>query len=408
MADTRRQMQRSPATILVLNSGSSSLKFGLFKAGHAGAAAGGGAAAGSPEAKTDEDDETLLLEGSAQGIGRPDGSLKIQTADGTVLVQAADLMESQTDALQKLAGALAEHGHTRPAAVGHRVVHGGPHLREHQLLTPEVRQRLQEAVHFAPLHIPPALALIDQAMQIFSDAQHYACFDTAFHRTMPAVASQLALPRRYAEAGVIRYGFHGLSYESLVRQLGRDLPARAVFAHLGNGSSVCALRDGRSVDTSMGLTPTGGIPMATRSGDLDPGVLLYMMRTEHVGADRLETLLNRESGLAGFTGGEGDMQALEKRSAAGDQDAELAIDAFATGVRKYVGAYAALLGGIDLLVFAGGIGEHSAEVRRRVCMGLEFMGLKADDPAGKVRVLHTEEERQIARHCRTLLRQAAR
>jgi len=408
MADTRRQMQRSPATILVLNSGSSSLKFGLFKAGHAGAAAGGGAAAGSPEAKTDEDDETLLLEGSAQGIGRPDGSLKIQTADGTVLVQAADLMESQTDALQKLAGALAEHGHTRPAAVGHRVVHGGPHLREHQLLTPEVRQRLQEAVHFAPLHIPPALALIDQAMQIFSDAQHFACFDTAFHRTMPAVASQLALPRRYAEAGVIRYGFHGLSYESLVRQLGRDLPARAVFAHLGNGSSVCALRDGRSVDTSMGLTPTGGIPMATRSGDLDPGVLLYMMRTEHVGADRLETLLNRESGLAGFTGGEGDMQALEKRSAAGDQDAELAIDAFATGVRKYVGAYAALLGGIDLLVFAGGIGEHSAEVRRRVCMGLEFMGLKADDPAGKVRVLHTEEERQIARHCRTLLRQAAR
>jgi acetate kinase len=407
MADTRRQMQRSPATILILNSGSSSLKFGLFKAGHAGAAAGGGAAAGSPEAKTDEDDETLLLEGSAQGIGRPDGSLKIQTADGTVLVQAADLMESQTDALQKLAGALAEHGHTRPAAVGHRVVHGGPHLREHQLLTPEVRQRLQEAVHFAPLHIPPALALIDQAMQIFSDAQHFACFDTAFHRTMPAVASQLALPRRYAEAGVIRYGFHGLSYESLVRQLGRDLPARAVFAHLGNGSSVCALRDGRSVDTSMGLTPTGGIPMATRSGDLDPGVLLYMMRTEHVGADRLETLLNRESGLAGFTGGEGDMQALEKRSAAGDQDAELAIDAFATGVRKYVGAYAALLGGIDLMVFAGGIGEHSAEVRRRVCMGLEFMGLRADDPAGKVRVLHTEEERQIARHCRALLRQAA-
>jgi acetate kinase len=407
MGDTQIQTQKNPATILVLNSGSSSLKFGLFKAGRAGAAAGGGAAAGSPDASTDEDDETLLLEGSAQGIGRPDGSLKIQTADGTVLLQEAHLMESQTDALQKLAGALAEHGHTRPSAVGHRVVHGGPHLREHQLLTPEVRQQLQEAVHFAPLHIPPALALIDQAMQIFSDAQHYACFDTAFHRTMPAVASQLALPRRYAEAGVIHYGFHGLSSESLVRQLGNDLPARAVFAHLGNGSSVCALRDRRSVDTSMGLTPTGGIPMATRSGDLDPGVLLYMMRTEHVGADQLETLLNRESGLAGFTGGEGDMQALEKRSAAGDQDAELAIDAFATGVRKYVGAYAALLGGIDLLVFAGGIGEHSAEVRRRVCTGLEFMGLRAEDPAGKVRVMHTEEERQIARHCRALLGQPA-
>jgi len=400
------QTQTNPATILVLNSGSSSLKFGLFKAGHA-AAAGGGVAASHEADEAVQDDESLLLKGSAEGISRPDGSLKIQAADGTVLLQADHVLESQTDALQKLAGVLAERGHTRPAAVGHRVVHGGPHLREHQLLTPEVMQHLRDAVHFAPLHIPPALALIDQATQIFGDARHYACFDTAFHRTMPPVATQLALPRRYAESGVIRYGFHGLSYESLVRRLGKALPARAVFAHLGNGSSVCALRDGRSIDTSMGLTPTGGLPMATRSGDLDPGVLLYLMRTEQPSAERLETLLNRESGLAGFTAGEGDMQALEKRSAAGDQDAELAIDAFATAVRKYVGAYAALLGGIDLLVFAGGIGEHSAEVRRRVCAGLEFMGLKADDPAGKVRVLHTEEERQIARHCRTLMGQAA-
>lgn len=394
MTDTQTQ----PATILVLNSGSSSLKFGLFKANHEDAAVGAHESA--------QEDEALLLEGSAEGIGRAEGSLKVKSADGTVLLQKDHLLESQTEALQKLAAVLAGHGHTRPAAVGHRVVHGGPHLREHRLLTPEVRQQLKEAVHFAPLHIPPALALIEQAMKIFGDAQHYACFDTAFHRTMPPVASQLALPLRYAEAGVIHYGFHGLSYESLVRQLGKDLPARAVFAHLGNGSSVCALRDGRSVDTSMGLTPTGGIPMATRSGNLDPGVLLYMMRTEHLGADQLETLLNRESGLAGFTDGEGDMQVLEKRSAAGDQAAELAIDAFATGVRKYVGAYAALLGGIDLLVFAGGIGEHSAEVRRRVCAGLEFMGLRADDPTGKVRVLHTEEEQQIARHCRALMRQA--
>jgi acetate kinase len=388
---------KSEPTILVLNSGSSSLKFGLFKAAHA---------AGASQA--DQDDETLLLEGSAEGIGRPDGSLKIKTADGTVLLQKDQVLESQTDALQSLASVLADHGHTRPVAVGHRVVHGGPHLREHQLLTPEVRQRLQEAVHFAPLHIPPALALIDQAQKIFGDAAHYACFDTAFHRTMPRAATQLALPRRYAQAGVIHYGFHGLSYESLVRRLSADLPSRAVFAHLGNGSSVCALRDGRSVDTSMGMTPTGGMPMGTRSGDLDPGVLLYLMRTEHLDADKLETLLTRQSGLAGFTDGEGDMQALEMRSAAGDEDAELAVEVFATAVRKYVGAYAALLGGIDLLVFAGGIGEHSAEVRRRVCTGLEFLGLKADDPAGKVRVLHTEEERQIARHCRTLMQKEKR
>ncbi|ASL48247.1 Acetate kinase [Burkholderia sp. AD24] len=376
--------ERNPApTILVLNSGSSSLKFGLFTY------AGG--------------DEALLLAGSAEGIGRSDGSLLIKAPDGRVLVRQERVLESQTDALRRLAEVLAQQGHGRPAAVGHRVVHGGPHLRKHQRLTPEVRQRLQDAVHFAPLHIPPALALIDEAAKIFGDAPHFACFDTAFHATLPPRAAQLALPRRYVKSGVIRYGFHGLSYESLVTQLGAALPSRAVFAHLGNGSSLCALRDGKSVDTSMGLTPTGGVPMGTRSGDLDPGVLLYLMRVEKLDAAALETLLNRHSGLAGYTDGESDMQALEKLAASGDANAALALDAFSTAVRKTIGAYAALLGGIDLLVFTGGIGEHSAEIRRRVCDGLAFMGLVEGDPAGKVRAIHTEEEKQIARHCRTLL-----
>ena len=372
-------------TILVLNSGSSSLKFGLFR--HAG------------------DDESLLLEGSAEGIGRDDGSLRIKAPDGQVLVQQERVLESQIDALQKLADVLTEQHHARPSAVGHRVVHGGPHLRAHQRITADVRRQLHDAVHFAPLHIPPALALIDEAEKIFDDAPHFACFDTAFHATLPPRAAHLALPRRYAEAGVMRYGFHGLSYESLVTRLGADLPARAVFAHLGNGSSVCALRDGQSIDTSMGLTPTGGVPMGTRSGDLDPGVLLYLMRVEKLDAGALETLLNRQSGLAGYADGESDMQALEKRAAAGDANASLALDAFATAVRKTIGGYAALLGGIDLLVFTGGIGEHSGEIRRRVCDGLAFMGLTESDPAGKVRAIHTEEEKQIARHCRTLLRQ---
>lgn len=379
-------------TILVLNSGSSSLKFGLFKQG------------------PDEGDEILLLEGSAEGIGRDDGSLRIDSPDGKVRIRTDHVMESQTDALQKLADVLAKQLHAQPAAVGHRVVHGGPHLRSHQRLTPAVRQRLQEAVHFAPLHIPPALKLIDEAQKIFGDALHFACFDTAFHTTLPPRAAQLALPRRYAEAGVIRYGFHGLSYESIVRQLGDALPSRAVVAHLGNGSSLCALKDGQSVDTSMGLTPTGGVPMGTRSGDLDPGVLLYLMRAEGLDADALETLLNRHSGLAGYADGESDMQALVKRSAAGDADASLALDAFATAVRKTIGAYAALLGGIDLLVFTGGIGEHSDEIRQRVCSGLAFLGLSATDTSAadsKVRALHTEEEKQIARHCRTLLQTAA-
>ncbi|REG49934.1 acetate kinase [Paraburkholderia sp. BL6669N2] len=375
-------------TILVLNSGSSSLKFGLFR--HAGG------------------DESLLLEGSAEGIGRDDGSLRIKAPDGRVLVEQERVLESQIDALQKLAQVLKEQRHARPAAVGHRVVHGGPHLRAHQRVTADVRRQLQEAVHFAPLHIPPALALIDEAEKIFDDAPHFACFDTAFHATLPPRAAQLALPRRYAEAGVMRYGFHGLSYESLVTRLGADLPARAVFAHLGNGSSVCALRDGQSIDTSMGLTPTGGVPMGTRSGDLDPGVLLYLMRVEKLDADALETLLNRQSGLAGYADGESDMQALEKRAASGDANASLALDAFATAVRKTIGGYAALLGGIDLLVFTGGIGEHSQEIRKRVCDGLAFMGLTESDPASKVRAIHTEEEKQIARHCRALLHQATK
>ncbi|CAE6874851.1 acetate/propionate family kinase [Paraburkholderia domus] len=374
-------------TILVLNSGSSSLKFGLFT--HSGA------------------DEAWLLEGSAEGIGRGDGSFSIKSPDGRVLLQQELMLESQTDALQMLARVLAEQKYERPAAVGHRVVHGGPYLRTHQRLTPEVRQRLQDAVHFAPLHIPPALALIDEASKIFRDVPHFACFDTAFHATLPRRAAQLALPRRYAEAGVIRYGFHGLSYESLVTRLGADLPPRAVFAHLGNGASLCALQDGKSIDTSMGMTPTGGVPMGTRSGDLDPGVLLYLMRVEKLDADALETLLNRQSGLAGYADGESDMQALEKRAAAGDANALLALDAFATAVRKTIGAYAALLGGIDLLVFTGGIGEHSEEIRRRVCAGLAFLGLSEGDQAGKVRAIHTEEEKQIARHCRALLRAAA-
>ncbi|MBC8728962.1 acetate/propionate family kinase [Paraburkholderia sp. UCT2] len=370
-------------TILVLNSGSSSLKFGLFA--HSA------------------NDETLLLEGAAEGIGRDDGRLRIRAADGRVLLQQEHLLQSQTEALQALSQVLVQQHHARPSAVGHRVVHGGPHLRTHQLITDDVRRQLRDALHFAPLHIPPALALIDEATQIFADAPHYACFDTAFHATLPPRAAQLALPGRYADAGVIRYGFHGLSYESLVMQLGAALPSRAVFAHLGNGASLCALLDGRSVDTSMGLTPTGGIPMGTRCGDLDPGVLLYLLRAERLDADALEALLNRRSGLAGYADGESDMQVLEKRAAAGDARPSLALDAFATAVRKTIGGYAALLGGIDLLVFTGGIGEHSAEVRRRVCDGLAFLGLIENDPAGKVRVLHTEEERQIARHCRELL-----
>jgi acetate kinase len=381
-------VQHDPgATLLVLNSGSSSLKFGLFSAVG--------------------DDDTALLEGSATGIGRAAGELQMRSRDGAVQVRMKHLAESQPEALQKLADALAQHWPSPPVAVGHRVVHGGAHLRTHKRVDAAVLQQLREAVHFAPLHIPAALSLIEQAQRIFADAQHFACLDNAFHADMPAVASHLALPRRYFAEGVLHYGFHGLSYESLVQHLGAQLPARAVFAHLGSGSSVCALRHGKSIDTSMGLTPTGGLPMGTRSGDLDPGVLLYLMRHERLDADALERLLNHDSGLAGVAGGESDMQVLLQRSTAGDADAALAVEMFATAVRKYVGAYAALLGGLDLLVFTGGVGEHSAELRERICAGLEFMGLGGSADDAKVKVIPAAEELQIARHCRQLLQGAA-
>ncbi len=364
--------------ILVLNSGSSSLKFGLYTRG--------------------EREEEVVLNGSAKGIGRGNGAIEVRSAAGEQLVLQAHVLESQHDALTKLAEIVKKHMRVEPVAVGHRIVHGGPHLREHQPITALVMEKLERAKHFAPLHIPPALKLIRQAQQTFPNALHIACFDTAFHRTLPDVAARFPLPARYSEQGVIRYGFHGLSYESLVHRLGPDLPRRAVFAHLGNGCSLAAVLDGESIDTSMGLTPTGGVPMSTRAGDLDPGVLLYLWRSEHLGIDALEELLNRHSGLAGFSGGEGDMQALLNRAAAKDNAAELAVSAFCAAVRKCVGAYAALMGGIDLLVFTGGIGEHSDEIRGRICQGLGFLGLDS-----LVRVMRSDEEGQIARHCRALI-----
>jgi acetate kinase len=364
--------------VLVLNSGSSSLKFGVYYRG--------------------PDDEEALLTGSAEGIGHSNGSLHVRSSDGKTLVARECIHESQSDALAALAVALRDHIRAVPVAVGHRVVHGGPELRTHQLITPQILDQLRAATHFAPLHIPQALTLIASAQSIFPSAAHFACFDDAFHRTMPEVASHLPLPQRYFDSGIRRYGFHGLSYESLVHHFGTQLPGRAVFAHLGNGASLCALRNGVSVDTTMGLTPTGGIPMGTRSGDLDPGVFLYLLRNEKLGADELEDLLNHQSGLFALSSGESDVRALET-SIRSNPHAALALNVFAISVRKVIGAYAALLGGIDLLVFTGGIGENSDHIRSLAAGGLEFLGLTAD----KIQIVRAEEEPQIARHCRRMM-----
>ena len=367
--------------VFVLNSGSSSLKFGLYQRGAS--------------------DEDALLTGSAEGIGHENGTLKILVADGKPLVARDGILESQSAALATVGKAIREHVHTEPAAVGHRIVHGGPKLVTHQRITPEVLDELRAATHFAPLHIPQALKLIAAAQELYPAATQYACFDDVFHQSMPEVAAHLPLPESYFDRGVRRYGFHGLSYESLVGHFGEQLPARAIFAHLGNGASLCAVRDGASIDTTMGLTPTGGIPMGTRLGDVDPGVLIHLMRTEKLGADELEDLVNHRSGLCGLSGGESDVRTLEERARTGDAHAKLALDVFATEVRKVIGGYVALLGGVDLLVFTGGIGEHSAYVRRASTDGLECLGLTAE----KIKVVRAEEEKQIARHCRRMMEQ---
>jgi acetate kinase len=374
-------MPANDNAILVLNSGSSSLKFGLFIPG--------------------ANDEQLILEGSADNIGRDSGSLRIGDVSGKDLLRRDHILESQPEALTAIIDALHDFAHTAPIAVGHRVVHGGPHLREHQRITPAVISTLEASVHFAPLHIPQSLALIRQAQRALPNTPNFACFDTAFHRTLPEVAAHLPIPTRFRDVGVIRYGFHGLSCESVVARL-NPIPQRVIIAHLGNGSSITAVLDGKSVDTSMGLTPTGGIPMSTRSGDLDPGVLIYLLRNEHLSADELEQLLNRQCGLFAFSNDESDMQVLLAREATNEPTAALAIDAFCTAIRKYIGAYAALLGGLDLLVFTGGIGQHSAPIRTRICSGLGFLGLDPGNP-NKVLALPAQEELQIARHTRVLL-----
>jgi acetate kinase len=365
--------------ILVLNSGSSSLKFGVYTRG--------------------ANDEEPQLTGSAEGIGRANGTLNILSRDGKPLATRKNISESQSAALATLAKEIQQHIRSAPIALGHRVVHGGPNLLTHQLITPKVLDELRAATHFAPLHIPQALALIDTAQKSFPNAKQFACFDDAFHQTMPEVASHLPIPQRYFDAGIRHYGFHGLSYESLVDHFGTKLPPRAIFAHLGNGASLCAVLNGKSVDTTMGLTPTGGIPMGTRSGDLDPGVLIYLLRTENLNADQFENLLNHQSGLFALSSGESDVKALDDRASAKDPRAIFALDAFSIAISKSIGAYIALLQGIDLLVFTGGIGEHSEYVRSAATRGLESLGLTAN----KIQIVPAQEERQIARHCRKLL-----
>lgn len=305
-------------------------------------------------------------------------------------------------------------------AMGHRLVHGMGR-REPIRVTPGIVQELRAATPFAPEHLPREILLIEELLDRHPDLPQVACFDTAFHRDLPEVASMLPIPRRYHAKGVRRYGFHGLSYAFLLEELARVAGAdaargRIVFAHLGNGASLSAVRAGTCVDTSMGFTPASGLVMSTRPGDLDPGVMSYLAGTEGMSPRRFDAMVNHESGLLGISETSSDMRDLLQREA-DDERAAQAVALFCYQAKKWVGAFAAVLGGLDTLVFSGGIGEHSAPIRARICEGLSFLGIELDDARNSadapvisvdssrvaVRVIATDEELMIARSvCRTL------
>lgn len=317
---------------------------------------------------------------------------------GQVDAAAGDATFARIDAELSRAGAGV------PIAVGHRIVHGGPRLLQHCVIDEAVICELTAAEPFAPLHVPASLALIQTATARYPARAQVACFDTTFHAGMPDVARTLPIPRALRDEGVHRYGFHGLSCESIIHQLGAAVPVRLIIAHLGNGCSVTAVRDGRSVDTSMGLTPTGGVIMGTRTGDLDPGVLLHLMRVRGCGPEELEAAVDRQSGMLGISGLSGDMRDLHHASPA--TDADLAVAMFCRSVAKQIAAMMTTLDGADMIVFTGGIGEHDPIVRQRICADLTWAGVAESRPSRRscaVTTLPSAEEAQIARHMRAIL-----
>jgi acetate kinase len=380
--------------VLSINNGSSSLKFALFA--------------------IDDGGERRLAEGAVERIGGGQGRAWI--GQGTARTEREATCANHGAALDLTFELLAKKGLQRVSVAGHRVVHGGPEHVQPAIVDAALLASLRLIVPFAPLHLPASIAGIEAIATRDPALPQIVCFDTAFHATLPEVARRLPLPERFE--GVRRYGFHGLSYEYVMSTLGPAAPPRIVIAHLGNGASLVAVKDGRAIDTTMGLTPAGGILMGTRTGDLDPGVLIYLAREKGLRPDALESLVDRESGLLAI-GGTSDMRTLLDRAGT-DPRARLAVEMFGYAVRKAIGAFAAALGGIDLLVFTGGIGEHAAPVRAEACRGLEQFGIEVDaarnarDEAiisvassrSVVRVMPTDEDLVIARHARRLVRKS--
>ncbi|WP_137785460.1 acetate/propionate family kinase [Sphingomonas sp. 3P27F8] len=378
--------------VLTLNSGSSSLKFGLYRV----------EGAETEALMTGETDGTELQAEDAKGSALPGTPIKAETPEAT---------------LQAIASLLAKTSLSAPEAIGHRIVHGGPKLRVHCVIDDRGERDLEAASAMSPLHAPAALAIIRLAKQTWQDVPQVACLDTAFHAEMPDIARILPIAKELQLEGIQRYGFHGLSCESIVHQFGNALPKRLVIAHLGSGASVTAVQDGRSIDTSMGLTPSGGIIMATRSGDIDPGVLIYLMREKKYDAAALEDLVDHRSGLFGISGVSGDLRKLHEAEPS-NPDARLAVAMFCMSVAKEIAGMIVALGGVDTIVFTGGIGEHDAVARAGICHALRCFGVCLDDAANRtktghidrsdsaceLRVLTSREDEQIARHVGALLR----
>ena len=398
--------------ILVVNSGSSSIKFSLFDSGAAASVS----------------EPTVVYDGELKDIGEAEAKVELRGPDGADFgLAGADpgmgrAAGTSAEAIRMILGIVSRPEMPGVEAVGYRVVHPGAKLEGHQRITEEVLRDLEEAVVFAPLHDPAVIDVIRAGMAKFPEVPHYACFDTVFHRTMPVEATTYPLPEAVRAEGVRRYGFHGLSCESIVRQMraAGELPKRMVIAHLGSGCSVTAVVDGCSVDTSMGMTPTGGVVMGTRPGDLDPGVVLYLVR-KWGGVDAVETMLNHEAGLVGLSGMANDVKEVRAAAAKGDEKARLALKVFTRSVTKVAGGYAWLMGGLDVVVFAGGIGEHDPLTRAEVLAGLQGMGVVVDlelnaakgsrmrlvsasDSATKIFVVPAQEDLMIAVHVDEMVR----
>ena len=388
-------------SVLTINGGSSSIKFALFRTGPA---------------------MQRILEGRIERIGLPEAKFVVKGQNQAENFSKTISAPDHKAAVETLMDWLEDRiGRGELEAVGHRVVHGGPNYSQPQRITPAMVDELRHLSPFDPEHLPEEILLTEAFHQRFPRLPQIACFDTAFHYNLPRVARILPIPRHYEAKGIRRYGFHGLSCAYLMEELARVAGAeaakgRVIIAHLGNGASLTAVRNGQSVDTSMSFTPTAGIPMSTRSGELDPGLVWYLEQVEHLTPRQFNTMVNTESGLLGVSETSSDMQDLLEREAKDVRAAE-AIALFCYQLKKWIGAFTAALGGLDTLVFSGGIGEHAPEVRARSCEGLEFLGIEVDAKQNAanaavisaqtsrvaVRVMHTDEEWMIARTvCRVL------